>query len=191
MANSTNVSAGKPRISGAVMYAELTDSLTIPTAAPTSVTDVVPVGFTSLGYVSSDGVTNNNSPSSESLTAWGGDVVMNNQTEKPDEFSFKLIEAANADVLKVVYGAANVTGTDLSTGYAVNANSKPQTAKAWVIDIIMTGNVLKRIVIPNGIISAVGEISYTDSDAIGYELTVAAMPDASGNTHYEYIKSAA
>ena len=31
-------------------------------------------------------------------------------------------------------------------------------------------------------------IVYKDDDAIGYETTLSAVPDAEGQTHYEYIK---
>lgn len=34
----------------------------------------------------------------------------------------------------------------------------------------------------------VGDIVYKDDDAIGYETTLSAVPDANGQTHYEYIK---
>lgn len=187
MASSNSVTAGKPRIAGAVMVALLKNSPVIPSAAPTSVTEAVPEGFTSLGYVSEDGVTNSNAPSSEQVKAWGGDVVMTTLTEKPDEFNFTLLEATNAEVLKVVYGDANVTGS-LETGITVKANASQPEPMAWVIDVIMTGNTLKRIVIPNGTISSVGEITYKDDSAVAYEITVAALPDGNGNTHYEYIK---
>ena len=54
--------------------------------------------------------------------------------------------------------------------------------------MIMSENTAKRIVIPTAKISEVSDIVYGDEEAVGYETTVDCIPDASGNTHYEYIK---
>lgn len=183
MADVNNVSYGKPLTDGAISTAPLGTTL------PTDATTKLDTKFKSLGYVSEDGITNENSPESEKIKAWGGKTVLVSQTEKPDTYQFTLIEVLNLDVLKVVYGDENVSGT-LKTGITIKANAKPMQARCFVIETLLNGDTIKRMVIPNGVISEVGEISYKDDEAIGYETTIECLPDKDGNTHYEYIKGA-
>lgn len=183
MANVNNVTSAKPKIGGAIFSAPLGTPL------PTDATTELNAAFKALGYVSEDGLVNENTASTENLKAWGGDIVDTVQTEKTDTFTYTLIESLNINVLKEIYGKDNVSG-DVSTGITIKANTKELEQHSVVVEIILKGNILKRIVIPNGKVTEIGEISYTDSEMIGYETTLNAFPDADGNTHYEYIKKA-
>lgn len=179
MADATKVTTGKPKVTGAVSVAPLNSTL------PTDSTSELDVAFVNLGYISEDGLSNENSPESENVKAWGGDIVLTSQTEKSDTFTFTLIEAMDVNVLKTVYGDDNVS--QVSEAISVKVNTSEAEEKAWAIDMILKGGVKKRIVIPDGKITEMGEITYNDSDPVGYEITVTAFPDADGNTHYEYI----
>ena len=183
MANTvTNVSAGKPNESGAVYVAAIGSTL------PTDATTDLDNAFACLGYISEDGLTNTNTPESDTIKAWA-DAVLTLQTSKEDTFDFTLIEVLNLDVLKFVYGEDNVSGT-LATGITIEANSAQLESHAIVVEMNLRDDAVKRIVIPNGTVSEIGEISYADNAAIGYARTVNTAPDSSGNTHYEYIKRA-
>lgn len=184
MSDAMKVTTGKPKKGGAIFRAPLGTTL------PKTAKEDLDKAFMSLGYCSDSGVVNSNSPTNSSVKAWGGDIVLDTQTEKSDTFKFTLIEALNENVLKTVYGDDNVTG-DLTTGIAIKANAEEQNEYAWVIDMILKGGALKRVVLPNAKITAVGDITYADTSAVGYETTVSAVPDTSGNTHYEYIINAA
>lgn len=185
MATVTNVSAAKPKVGGALYRAAL--GTTLPTDATTNLANT----FVCLGYISEDGMTNSNSPESDSVKAWGGDTVLTYQSGKEDTFSFTLIETLNVDVLKMVYGSSNVTGTLTgTTGIKVTANSDEAEEAVYVFEMVMRNNAVKRIVIPDAKIAEIGDIVYADEEVAGYEITLNAMPDNTGATHYEYIKRA-
>ena len=103
-----------------------------------------------------------------------------------------LFRSLNEDVLKTIFGASNVTVTAATTtapkSIAINVNSEEQEEAVWVIDMIMRGNNPKRIVIPYGKITEMGEITYKDDEAVGYDVTITGAADSSGNTHYEYME---
>lgn len=183
MPTATNVTAAKPAVSGAVWHAAT--GSTLPTDASTS----LDAAFTSAGYLSEDGLTNANSIESEEIKAWGGDVVYNLQTGKSDHFTFTLIEELNSEVMKIVHGSSNVSGA-LATGITINANGKQLDAESWVFEMVLRGGVLKRIVVPYASVIETGEVQYIDNGVVSYQVTISATPDSSGNTHYEYIKSA-
>ncbi|WP_394271629.1 phage tail protein [Anaerococcus nagyae] len=174
------VSYGKPKIDGGIKVAP------VGTKLPTSEKEALASEFKSLGYVSEDGLTNNKSTDTDDIQAWGGDTVLTLYQGSTDEFTYTLIETMNVDVLKFVYGEENVTGT-LETGIKVSVDSQPRPMKSFVVDMILKGGVLKRLVIPKGEVIQDSETSYIDNDASGFGITVKCNPDEKGKTHYEYI----
>lgn len=183
MANTaTNVSTGKPNIAGAV-YVGKKGTATVPTGS----TVASDSNFTCLGYVSEDGLENANEMDVSAIKAWGGMIVYRSLTELNDEFSLTLIESENVDVLKAVYGEANVTtGSDDEIIVDVKADNPEE--QIWVFELELRGGKTKQIVIPSGAVTSREAITYNDSDAIGYGITVSAYPDSTGSSHKEYIK---
>lgn len=185
MANiSTNVSTGKPKISGGVWVAP--SGTTLPTDATTDLGG----SFTCLGYVSEDGVENSNDMGVSETKAWGGSIVLRSLDSFADNFSLALIESKNVDVLKNVYGDSNVS-IDADNNITVNVVAENPQEKVWVFEVALRGGKKKRIVIPVGAVTAREAITYNDSDAIAYGITVSAYPDSNGKTHTEYIEGEA
>lgn len=180
--NASNVSTAKPKVGGAVFRAPA--GTTLPTDAKTTINSA----FKSMGYISEDGVTNSNTRSSGEIKAWGGAVVCNYQSEKTDSFKMTFIESLNTEVLKAVHGDDNVSG-DLATGITIKVNEEELEETAWVIDMIMKGGVLRRLAIPHGKITEVGDVTYKSDDVIAYEVTISATLDDAGQSHYEYISN--
>lgn len=183
MPTAEKVSAGKPKTTGAIFRAPLG------TALPTDAKTELATAFNELGFVSDSGVSNSNSGNSEDVYAWGGNPVLNIQNEKSDEWKLTLIEALNPEVLKTVYGEGNVTVSDSTI--TVKAGAAQLADAVYVIDMALKGGALKRVVIPVGALSEVGDIVYKDDEPIGYEITIKAMDDGKGFTHYEYIQLSA
>lgn len=181
MPSSSNVSAGKPKVTGAIFIAP------VGTTLPTDSTTTLDTAFVELGYASDAGVVNSESRETETIKAWGGDTVLKPFTGKEDTFQFTLIEALNVNALKLVYGDSNVTG-DLTNGISIKSAAEDLDYHSFVIEMVLNG-AIKRIVIPSAKVTEVGDITYADGEAIGYDTTLSAVPDAAGGTHYEYIKA--
>jgi hypothetical protein len=179
MPNAQKVSTGKPKVSGAVFRAPAGTTL------PTDATTALAAAFAELGYVSEDGVTNSNTPESNEIKDWGGQTVLVVENSITDDFVFTLIESLNPNVLKARYGDSKVTESGANISITADGTTVPEAV--YVIDMALRGGAMKRIVIPNGSIKSVGDVVYKADQAIGYPITLAAMPDSTGVNHKEYI----
>lgn len=178
--NKTLVTVGKPKTGGAVFCAP------VGTTLPTNAYSDLNAAFTSMGTISDDGVTNTNERSVEEIRDWEGNIVLSPQTEKTDTFGLSFMDSKRLELLKVLYHPDNVSGT-LEAGIEVKINATELETYSWVIDMITTDGDPKRIVIPKGKVTEIGEISYQSGEAVLFESTITAYPDDSSNTHYEYL----
>lgn len=178
--DSTNVSFGKPKATGALFVAPAG------TPVPTNATSDLNAAFENLGYVSDEGLVNGVETDVEDVFAWGGDNVLSDQTTYAEMFTFNLIET-NVAVAKLYYGEDNVTvdGDNIT----IRANSKTLPEIVFVAELVMTAGRIKRIVVERGrIADRSGEISYVDGEPIAYPINLKAFPSATdGDTHKEYI----
>ena len=91
------------------------------------------------------------------------------------------------DVLKAVYGESNVS-VDGSGNTTVNVVAEDPVERVWVFELALRNNTSRRLVIPDGAITSRETITYNDSDAVAYGVTVSAYPDSTGKTHIEYTE---
>ena len=180
MQDATKVTTDKPKLDGAMKVAP------VGTKLPTDAKTALDANFKSLGYISEDGATNNKSEDTEDIRAWGGDIVLTLRQGTTNEYTARFIESLNIDVLKLIYGDDNVTGS-LDTGIKVKDNNKDRKPVSLVIETILKNDILRRIVIPYAEVVQDGEINYTDSDATGFDVIFKLQADKDGNSQYIYI----
>lgn len=181
--NAQNVVAGVPLATGGILIGDLT------AAAPTTAAAVL-TGFTAAGYIGDSGVVETNERSTDKIRAWGGDTVKVVQTEHNVSYKFTFLETLNSGVLEAVYGTDNVTTTaaTVSSGtlheVAINGSTLPH--KSYVFEV-KDGDARIRIYVPDGQITEVGDVTYSDGEVVGYEVTVEAFGDELGNKAYKFL----
>ena len=178
--NKKNTSLGKPMANGMVYVAPAGTAL--PTDATTALADT----YKTVGFISEDGITNSIDTDTTTVTDAGGTTVINEISSYSETYQFAMMET-QADALGVRFETANVK-TD---GDKLTVDHKMPTgeSRVYVFEILMTGNKVKRIVVPDGTVSEFGDTQYHAGDAIVYDVTIAANPSdlIGGATSREYI----
>lgn len=178
--NKKNASLGKP-MSGGMVYVAPTG-----TALPADATTALPDAYKSVGFISDDGITNSTDTDTTTVTDAGGTTVINEISSYAESYQFAMMETS-ADALGVRFETSNVK----TEGDKLTVDHKMPTgeSKIYVFEILMTGNRVKRIVVPDGTITEYGDTQYHAGDAILYDVTVGANPSAliDGATSREYI----
>lgn len=177
-----NVFAAEPSAAGAAFVAPLGTTL------PTSVDGALDAAFVGLGYVGEDGITETSERSTDEKKDMGGRIVKVLQTEYNHSFKFVLLESLNADVLKAIYGASNVTVTPADgthgTQVKVRKTSKKLPHQTWVFDTIDSELSAKyRNCVADGQVTSVGDVTLASKDTIEYEVELKVFESSTG----EYV----
>lgn len=178
--NPSLVSAGKPKAGGAVFVAPA--GTPVPTDAISELDDA----FSCMGCISEDGVTNSQSTDSEDFTDWEGEVVESSTTTYAETLGMTFIEAVNADVLRFIYGDEHVHMTERG-GIHIEHTGDDRDECVLVVDTILKGGKIDRLVAPRATVGEVGDITRKRSELIGYEATVKCKADDGGVPVHEYI----
>lgn len=162
----TDASKVRVAVTGAV-YFDAANSATAPTGTSSATT-----GFTDLGYISEDGVVLGmpDAGDTTSIKAWQNSATVRVLRSAPDDnptLQLTLLETSLASI-QTAFGVT-VTQTATEGNFVINTNTA-RTAGRLVFDVI-DGAELIRGYAPKAVVSSIGEINLTSTDAIGYELT--------------------
>lgn len=188
MGNTKKIYAAEPTSAGSIYAAPVGTpgpSLPTPFAA-------LNVAFTSLGDVGEDGFNEVTDKKIDKKRNFGGKVVKVLQSEFGKTVELVFIESLNADVLKAIYGANNVTivAATSTSGeiIQVNKNAKRLPHLSWVIDTVDSSlgkdasHVAKyRSYIGDGQITDTKDVKIVHTDTIEYGVTIECYEDANGN----------
>ena len=150
------------------------------TTAPTDASTALAAGFLDLGLIGDGGVTEGRSRSTNDIKAWqNGATVRTVVTDGTLTYHFTMLETRK-ETVETAYGTT-VTQT-VSNGAFVIVPTSTGGRKSFVLDVI-DGSEIRRVYIPQGEVTDVGDVVYSNGDPIGYEVTVTAYTDStiSGN----------
>lgn len=187
--SSANVTFSKPGTStnksGYIWVAPL--GTTIPADATTELGPK----FVGLGYLSEDGLTE---PASfepgDDIVAAGGDTVAQADPTFSKTWTGTCIEALNEDLLRVAYGASNVTvkPADASDGtIIVKEQAGDIEHHVIVIDEMLKGGRKRRNVMADATFLITGDISHVHTALVNFEFTITAYPTADHPAQTQYI----
>lgn len=183
-----NVAAFSPKADGGVWFGPSG------TALPTDATTELDSAFLSLGYVSVDGVTPANDESTtETIRAWGGDVILELTTEKSiARYDFTLVEVFSENVNKFAFGEDNVTVTPAAgadgTKVAIADKGDDPDDCVIVMDMMYKGK-RARIVIENAQNRVTGGNALVHTGAAGWSFQTTCLPGSDGARQHLYFEN--
>jgi hypothetical protein len=164
------------------------------TAQPTDATTAPIAPYEPLGAISDSGLVYGFAESNTQFTPWGEASPWRTiVTSSVRTFQIELWETNRAAVRSVMFRVAETDLTPDTTSHIVSFAESGVVApdpRSWVFDIYDGAN-LERFYVPNGEITDRTDVTYKQDTMAGYQITVTAYPDDSGNTVYHQYLDAA
>lgn len=158
------------------------------TAAPTTSVSSLNAAFVGLGYVSEDGVVITPNDTTEQIVAWqNAAVVRTVYTESFWTFQLTLIE--NKGATAELFFRADVEVVSAGQ-WKMEVGAVGTDPRAFVLDVI-DGSKHYRYYIPNGEVTERGEVTNSNGEPIGYDITITANADGDGVAFTVFTDNAA
>lgn len=187
MPKTSDVRVGMPdqATTGAILHAPVGTAL--PTLADIKKTGVtINPAFTGNEYVSEDGLTLTPARSTTDIKEWGGATVRKILNSFDGTLSWTMM-STNEEALKIAFGKDHVTAVTASTAHGAQAQvalgAYLPDEYAWLF-LMKDEDARIIIAVPDGQITEVGEVTFSASEAVGWNVTLACYPDESGNSIY-------
>lgn len=185
MADVTNAFVATPPIDGGVYF-----NAPLGTTLPTDATTALAAGFKDNGAVGPDGFTVNPTRSVEKEKQFGGGTWIVVQTDYEETVVLTLLEDDNEDVLKTVFGDANVivepATASAGTTKKIFHTATPMPIKSHVVNAV-SGTKKKRLVIERGQVTEVAEVQNVHSASTKYQITIDCLASSVANNNYATV----
>jgi hypothetical protein len=146
------------------------------TAAPTDASTAPAAAWTTLGYLSEDGVTFGTSTNSENITPWQSrSPVRTIITSRELTVDFTMLEFSAQNVALYFGGE---TPTETAGAFSMTVRSDSDVVNHAILVDVKDGDNVVRYHFPRATLSEAGDIEITQSGAVGLPVTLMAMDDA-------------
>lgn len=154
---------------------------------PTNASSALAADYFEVGAITDDGISETTSQDRTDIFIWQGAALAR---RIPGQYT-KEFKVAAAETNLITLGVQFAGSTITQTAEGVTVAEKPPTSdvRSWVFHGI-DGTRKQRISIPNGEVTARGDVLWSAGGITVYEWTVSCYVDGSGNVAYRYYLDA-
>lgn len=183
--NDVRIGAPDQKVTGAIKHAP------VGTAVPklediTKAAVALNEAFEGDEYVSQDGLTLAPSMSTTEIKDWSGATVRKVLESFDGTLSWTMI-STNKGALTIAFGKDHVTSEEATAEHGAQVcaalGAYLPEEQAWVF-LMKDGDARIVVVVPDGQITEVGEITFASNAAVSWPVTLSCYPDTDGNCIY-------